>query len=156
MLEERAPGRPPLVTDVGVRLPAHLTASGRAILMALPAAQIRALFPDRTAFVDRLGHGPSSPSSLRSLLSESRQRGHAVEDGEITPGLSSVAVPVLDHNRHPVASVAVTFPTGEADAATLAQAVSATAAALGQRLRGGHTQGTSQVTAQGTAPPHTA
>src|SRR3954468_20497560 len=30
--EERAPGRPPLVTDVGVRLPAHLTASGRAIL----------------------------------------------------------------------------------------------------------------------------
>ncbi|MGN6722363.1 MAG: IclR family transcriptional regulator, partial [Marmoricola sp.] len=30
VLEERAPGRPPLVTDVGVRLPAHLTASGRA------------------------------------------------------------------------------------------------------------------------------
>ena len=29
VLEERAPGRAPLVTDVGVRLPAHLTASGR-------------------------------------------------------------------------------------------------------------------------------
>ena len=28
VIEERAPGRPPLVTDVGVRLPAHLTASG--------------------------------------------------------------------------------------------------------------------------------
>src|SRR3546814_2716789 len=27
VIEERAPGRPPLVTDVGVRLPAHLTAS---------------------------------------------------------------------------------------------------------------------------------
>ena len=40
VLEERAPGRPPLVTDVGVRLPAHLTASGRAILSALPAAQV--------------------------------------------------------------------------------------------------------------------
>ena len=38
VLEERAPGRPPLVTDVGVRLPAHLTASGRAILAALPAS----------------------------------------------------------------------------------------------------------------------
>ncbi|HEY1133031.1 MAG TPA: helix-turn-helix domain-containing protein, partial [Nocardioides sp.] len=37
VVEERAPGRPPLVTDVGVRLPAHLTASGRAILAALPA-----------------------------------------------------------------------------------------------------------------------
>ena len=28
VIEERAPGRPGLVTDVGVRLPAHLTASG--------------------------------------------------------------------------------------------------------------------------------
>ena len=32
VIEERAPGRPPLVTDVGVRLPATLTASGLAIL----------------------------------------------------------------------------------------------------------------------------
>ena len=30
VVEQRAPGRPPLVTDVGVRLPAQLTASGRA------------------------------------------------------------------------------------------------------------------------------
>ena len=44
VVEERAPGRP-LVTDVGVRLPAQLAASGRAMLAALPAAQVRALFP---------------------------------------------------------------------------------------------------------------
>ena len=42
----------------GVRLPAHLTASGKAILAALPAAQVRALYPDREAFVDRHGGGP--------------------------------------------------------------------------------------------------
>src|SRR5450755_4584617 len=51
VVEERAPGRPPLVTDVGVRLPAHLTASGRSLLAELPASQVRALFPDRSAFV---------------------------------------------------------------------------------------------------------
>ena len=34
-----------LVTDVGVRLPAHLTANGRSILAHLSAAQVRALFP---------------------------------------------------------------------------------------------------------------
>ena len=45
VVEERAPGRPSLVSDVGVRLPAHLTASGRAILAALPPAQVRALYP---------------------------------------------------------------------------------------------------------------
>src|SRR4051794_27456486 len=115
VVEERAPGRPPLVTDVGVRLPAHLTASGRAILSALPAPQVRALYPDASAFVDRHGTGPGSLSALRAVLSETRRRGHATEDGEVTPGLASVAAPVLDHNRHPVAGLAVTFPEGQAD-----------------------------------------
>ena len=114
VLEERAPGRPPLVSDVGVRLPAHLTASGRAILARLPAAQVRALYPDADAFVSRTGSGPASLSALRTLLSETRQRGHASEDGEVTPGLASVAAPVLDHNGHPVAGVAITYSAADA------------------------------------------
>ncbi|HSE08459.1 MAG TPA: IclR family transcriptional regulator [Nocardioidaceae bacterium] len=113
VVEERAPGRPPLVTDVGVRLPAHLTASGRAILAALPPSQVRALYPDRAAFVDRHGLGPTSPSGLRALLVETRQRGYALEDGEVTPGFASVAAVVLDHTGHPAAGVAVTFPSGD-------------------------------------------
>jgi DNA-binding IclR family transcriptional regulator len=136
VLEERAPGRPPLVTDVGVRLPAHLTASGRAILAALPAAQVRALYPDRSAFVQRTGLGPQSLTALRAVLAEVRRRGHAREDGEVTPGLASVAAPVLDHNGHPIAGVAVTYPAGRADAAALATAVAETAGVLSRRLRG--------------------
>jgi DNA-binding IclR family transcriptional regulator len=143
VLEERAPGRPPLVTDVGVRLPAHLTASGRAILAQLPAAQVRALYPDRSAFVDRHGVGPTSPSTLRTLLGETRQRGYAVENGEVTPGFSSVAAAVLDHNGHPVAGVAVTYPSpsgdeepvGGADPGMVA-ATRRTASALSTRLSG--------------------
>ncbi|HWL96558.1 MAG TPA: IclR family transcriptional regulator, partial [Nocardioidaceae bacterium] len=109
VVEERAPGRPPLVTDVGVRLPAHLTASGRAILAALPAAQVRALYPNAEAFVDRHGTGPRSLSQLRTLLTDTRQRGFATEEGEVTPGLASVAAAVLDHNGHPVAGLALTY-----------------------------------------------
>lgn len=141
VIEERAPGRPPLVTDVGVRLPAHLTASGRAILAALPASQVRALYPDRDAFVDRHGNGPASLSALRTVLSATRQRGHATEDGEVTPGLRSVAAAVLDHNGHPVAGVAVTFPDEDAGdertVARVAAAVTATAARLTRRVSGG-------------------
>ncbi|MCW2820070.1 MAG: IclR family transcriptional regulator [Marmoricola sp.] len=137
VLEERAPGRAPLVTDVGVRLPAHLTASGRAILAALPATQVRALYPDRAAFVDRHGEGPQSPSALRTVLSATRQRGHAVEDGEVTPGFASVAVAVLDPNRQPVAGIATTFDTREdVDVEQLVGAVSATARAVSRRLGG--------------------
>lgn len=138
VVEERAAGRPPLVTDVGVRLPAQLTASGRAILAALPAAQVRALYPDQGAFVDRHRQGPQSLSALRTLLSDTRQRGHATEDGEITPGFASVAAAVLDHNGFPLAGVAVTYPAEEApDPETLASAVRRTADQLTRRL-GGH------------------
>jgi DNA-binding IclR family transcriptional regulator len=137
VVEERAPGRPPLVTDVGVRLPAHLTASGRAVLAALPRAQVRALYPDRAAFVDRHGVGPASPSALRALLSETRQRGYAVEEGEVTPGFASVAAAVLDHNGHPVAGVAVTWPTEVGiDLPAAIAATQRTAAALTRRLGG--------------------
>jgi DNA-binding IclR family transcriptional regulator len=137
VIEERAPGRPPLVTEVGVRLPAHLTASGRAILAALPSAQVRALYPDREAFVQRHGLGPASLSALRAVLAETRQRGFAVEDGEVTPGLASVGAAVLDHHDLPLAGVAVTYPAdGDADPGRIADAVRATAAALTRRVRG--------------------
>jgi DNA-binding IclR family transcriptional regulator len=137
VLEERAPGRPPLVTDVGVRLPAHLTASGRAILARLTASQVRALYPDRAAFVDRHGAGPASPSTLRSLLSETRQRGYAFEDGEVTPGFASVAAPVVDHTGHPVAGVAVTFPSEDPpDLTTTIAATRRTAERLTARIGG--------------------
>lgn len=137
VVEERAPGRPPLVTDVGVRLPAHLTASGRAILAAMPAPQVRALYPDRAAFVDRHGRGPATLSALRSLLSETRQRGYAVEEGEITPGFSSVAVAVLDHNDVPLAGIATTYPSeDEVHLPMLVRHVTSTAQAISLRLGG--------------------
>ncbi|ROR92716.1 IclR family transcriptional regulator [Nocardioides aurantiacus] len=137
VLEERAPGRPPLVSDVGVRLPAHLTASGRAVMAELPPPQVRALYPDRTAFVDRHGAGPQSLSALRSLLSETRQRGWAAEHGEVTPGFASVAAAVLDHNGHPAAGVAVTWPEDAgADEPELARAAQRTAAWLTRRIGG--------------------
>lgn len=145
VVEERAPGRPPLVTDVGVRLPAHLTATGRAVLAHLPPNQVRALFPDAAAFVERLGLGPQTPSALRVLLADTRQRGFAIERGEVSAGLVSVAAPVFDHNGHPVAGLALTFPedslddatSGSAELVALADAVRATAALLSRRLRGG-------------------
>jgi DNA-binding IclR family transcriptional regulator len=53
----------------------------------------------------------------------------------VTPGLASVAVAVLDHNQHPVAAVAVTYPD-DADPTGLREAVAATAAGLTRRIGG--------------------
>lgn len=140
VVEERAAGRPPLVTDVGVRLPAQLTASGRAVLAGLPDAQVRALFPDPAVFVDRHGAGPRSLSALRRVLAVTRRLGYATEDGEVSPRFASVAVAVHDHTGRPVAGTAVTFPSAAVDAearADLARRVLGAAAELTRRL-GGH------------------
>ncbi|WP_040155834.1 IclR family transcriptional regulator [Mobilicoccus massiliensis] len=139
VLEMRASGRPVLVTDVGVRLPAHLTASGRAILAGLSAVQIRALYPDKTAFADPPGES-WSPIRLRSELQNVRRRGWAVESGDVTEGLSSVAVAVHDHLGWPTAAIALTFEdnrVGPDEHGRLAGELQAVADRLAAKLRTG-------------------
>ena len=139
LVEERAPRRPSLVSDVGVRLPAQLTASGLALLAALPAAQVRALYPSRSSFVLRHGTGPTSSTQLRSLLTAVRARGYAVEHGTVTPDLGSVAAAALDHAGYPSAAFAITYEERLVDPveeAALAEAVVAAANALSRRIGG--------------------
>ncbi len=137
IVEERAVRRPALVTDVGVRLPAHLTATGRAMLSALPREQVRALYPDATAFTDRTGRGPATPAELRELLRATRATGFATENGEVSLGLRSVGVAVLDRGGWPAAAAAVTWPEdADRDPREIAGAVADAAAGLARRLYG--------------------
>lgn len=135
VLEERAPGRPPLVSDVGVRLPSHLTASGRAILATLAPAQLRALYPGREAFVSRTGRGPMSPTDLRRALSETRRRGFGLEVEEVTEGFTSVSVPIGSQAVR--ASITITYDSWrELPPLPFVDAARETAAQIAGRLGG--------------------
>ena len=146
LVEERAPRRPSLVTDVGVRLPAHLTATGRAMLAELPPAQLRALYPDRAAFATRhpRGEGDATDDAdwsygrLKRVLAEVRTRGWADEDGEVTSGLASAGAAVVDHLGWPAAAIAVTFPDDAASELReqAIEGVREAAATLSRRIRG--------------------
>lgn len=139
LAEERVTDGDLLVTDVDVRLPAHLTASGRAMLAYLPAVQRTALYPTAASLVTRTGAGPQSLEALRTELRATHRRGWAQEDGEVAPGLASVAAPVWDHLGRAVAALAVTFRSGRVDGAArerLAAAVVAAAGVLTGRLGG--------------------
>lgn len=136
IVEERAPRRPALVTDVGVRLPAHLTATGRAMLAALPREQVTALYPAASAFATRTDRGPTRPAELRELLRGIRSAGFATEDGEVTAGVRSVGAAVHDASGWPLAAVAVTWEDGAGPAVDdAAAAVVEAAAELRRRLR---------------------
>ncbi|MFT3876311.1 MAG: IclR family transcriptional regulator [Propioniciclava sp.] len=139
VVETRASRWMDLVSDVDVRLPMQITASGRAILAALPRAQVRALFPNAQAFVHRHPDEISSYSALREVLQQTRARGYSLEQGSVTPGLASVAAPVLDHRAWPVAAVAVTFAEDDVTEdriPALAEAVRDAAARLSRSIHG--------------------
>ncbi|MGV3071559.1 IclR family transcriptional regulator [Corynebacterium phoceense] len=113
--EVRSPGAVSLVTDKGVRLQAHRTASGRAMLAQLPDAEARAAYStssDAGAF-----------RQFHDMLAQTRERGWAEEVEEISRGQESVATAIVDHLGRPAGALAVTFPRGRVDAATRADAI---------------------------------
>ncbi|WP_279579261.1 IclR family transcriptional regulator domain-containing protein [Fodinicola feengrottensis] len=109
------------------------------MLAALPANQLRALFPTADTLVDRTGVGPRTLTALRRILTSERKTGYAEEDGEVTTGYASVAVAVLDHTGRPAAAVATTFRSTAVDSAgraDIARFVRKTAATFTRRLGG--------------------
>lgn len=117
--EQTARSRAPLVTAKDVRLPTHLTASGRMILSGLGRDQLQALFPPTCAFIQRTGKGPRTHAELLHQIDAVRRQGFAREFGEVTDGLASIAKPVRDRSGRIVAAVAITHAYGIQAAAIL-------------------------------------
>jgi DNA-binding IclR family transcriptional regulator len=100
---------PALVTQIGVRLPAHLTGVGRAMLMSMSPAQFHALYPAGAPLVLRTNRGPRLRIELERELAAARRRGWADEDGLISRGIACIAAPVHSHEGRPLAAVSVSF-----------------------------------------------
>ncbi|WP_214108697.1 IclR family transcriptional regulator [Acrocarpospora catenulata] len=106
---------PVSITNTGVRLPAHLTATGRAMLSCHTQEQVRALFDDQRCFVLRTGTGPTNLRELHEVLRNVRALGYARETNEIAAGLASVAAAVVDPTGYPLAAIGLTFRAEELD-----------------------------------------
>lgn len=91
---------------IGTRFPAYATSMGRVLLAALPDAALAAVLDASRldALTDRT---LTEPAALRDELARVRERGWALIDGELEPGLRSVAVPVRGRDGSVVAAVNV-------------------------------------------------
>jgi DNA-binding IclR family transcriptional regulator len=98
-----------LITEEGVRIPAHLTSLGRAILMELCESEFRALYRADDLLVRRSGRGPLIPADLGRELEESRIRGYAIDDEFLTLGITCIGAPVFSHENRPLASLSISF-----------------------------------------------
>ncbi|MBN8870143.1 MAG: IclR family transcriptional regulator [Solirubrobacterales bacterium] len=103
-----------LVTEVGVRLPAHLTAVGRAILAELPEEQVRAIYADQP-LVSRTEHHCDDLDSLITELAEVRESSYAYDDQMVTPGICCLAAPVFSHEGVPMAAVGTSYVVAQCD-----------------------------------------
>lgn len=80
---------------VGVSVPAHTTASGKAILATLPTGQLRSLYPSEQ-LATLTARTLRTYAELDAELDKARERGYAVNDEESEEGLRAVAASVTD------------------------------------------------------------
>lgn len=142
LVKEQAVSSAAIITATGVRMPAYLTATGRAIMSRMERREVLALLSAEDGFVNRTGAGPGTHRELAELLRRTRAEGYAVERGEISPHIWTVAAAVVDHLERPVAAIGLSDTMTEGEAphpereAAAATAVRRAAAAVTVRLRG--------------------
>jgi IclR family transcriptional regulator, pca regulon regulatory protein len=104
---------------VGTRMPAHATALGKVLLAGLSPEKLEAYFAK--ARLERLTENTVIDSAaLTQQLEAVRRNGYASAEGEVSPGVSAIAVPVLDAAGRIVAALNITAHAHEVTVAELA------------------------------------
>jgi DNA-binding IclR family transcriptional regulator len=110
-----------LVSNVraGSRLPAHASSIGRAILAALPAERIRAIFADG-GLAPVIGRTPVTVEAVLAQAQADKAAGVAWSEGNFEAGIGSCAAVILDHQGQPAGALNVSGPEGRFAAETAA------------------------------------
>ena len=95
-----------LAFNVGMRLPAYLSGSGRAMLAQRTPDEVRKLFS--TGLLTHLTRkGPREIEGLLKELAATRKRGYSIDDEAVREGVYSFGAPVFDASGEAVAGVGV-------------------------------------------------
>jgi DNA-binding IclR family transcriptional regulator len=118
--------------EVGIVIPAHASALGKAMLAFLPDEATRILDTDLRSMT---GETITSPETLRAELDAVRASGLATEQDEAVLGESSLASPVFDSYGEAIGAVAVVIPsTGDLSGHEARDAVRESARAVSREL----------------------
>lgn len=133
-------GRRPLglAFNIGMRLPAHLAATGKAMLAWHPAAAVRQTFGN-AALEQMNGRGPKRVAELLLELDTTRARGYSIDDEGVRAGVYCIGAPVFDASGQPVAGIGVCLnktTLGADNGAAHRETVLRAARTLTQRLGG--------------------
>lgn len=98
-----------MASHVGITMPLHATAMGKAFLAAMDDDQARRLIG--TSPLERLtDHTITDPESLIRQLQEIRRRGWAAENEENAESVCCLGVAICNRDGHPVYALSVSVP----------------------------------------------
>ena len=108
----RALGERAVRTDPGIgkRIPLYATASGKAILAALPEDE-RSRIIEQTSFKEITDETITDPDTLRSELDHIRERGYAINKEENLDGLRAIGIPVKNPKGGVIGGLSVSGPS---------------------------------------------
>lgn len=127
-----------LTAEIGRRVPAHLTAAGKALLAALPEADFEARLIQVAASADPRLLGARTVDEVRTLVGRTRADGFGTDEEETVPGVACVgrALPTAHREADHVAiSISAAKPSlNPARRRSLKRTLDALGAALRDRL----------------------
>lgn len=94
----------------GSRRRLHCTALGKSVLAHLPRERVEAIV-DRHGLPRQTPNTITDPEALFEELATIRERGYALDDEEVQPGLRCVAAPILDFDDDVLGAISVAGPT---------------------------------------------
>lgn len=97
------------VPEARVRIPAHGSSIGKALLSLMPEREIQPCLAEKT-LTPLTPHTLVSPNALRQEFESIRRDGYAVDNQENTMGLRCLAAPISDEYRRPVAALSMAAP----------------------------------------------
>lgn len=124
-------GRNSILTIEGTQLEAYCSGLGKALLAHLPEPE-RERYLSEGPFVRLTPTTIIEPEALREELARIRERGYAIDDGEVQPNLHCVAVPLSDGRGRVMAALSMSSPAEDVNPAFVDQAVVALKAAAEQ------------------------
>ena len=95
-----------LSLDVGQTRPLGVGSGSIALLAFLPEPEIEEIIEANRRW---LAEFPSfGPDAIRSFVSQTKRQGYSFIEGQMTPNISAIGVPVMDAQERPVAALSVT------------------------------------------------
>jgi DNA-binding IclR family transcriptional regulator len=110
-----------VVSNIGRRLSAHQSATGRSLLARMSEAEVTTLYKDHP-----------DAGKLATLLAGIRQNGITLSSQESTPGVDAIAIAVGDPATRETISLCIVYPHGLVDEDGCTQMVTALASAASQ------------------------